>query len=194
MGRRESLQWHPTGGSERLHVPDEGYVVGPSGEQLTEVGWNPTNGYEWKHTNVYAAGKLIATYSFLDNKVHFHIDDPLGTRRGMASTSGTGVYQSLPFGDGYNSNAGDPTENHFTGKERDTESGNDYFGARYYASNMGRWMSPDWSAKEEPAAGGPGLNHLKTGAPCLASETWDYHGHVCQQDWFATNRLATFIS
>jgi len=38
----------------------------------------------------------------------------------------------------------------FTGKERDTESGNDYFGARYYASSMGRFMSPDWSAKEEP--------------------------------------------
>jgi RHS repeat-associated protein len=38
----------------------------------------------------------------------------------------------------------------YTGKERDSESGNDYFGARYYASSMGRWMSPDWSAKEEP--------------------------------------------
>ena len=38
----------------------------------------------------------------------------------------------------------------FTGKERDAESGLDYFGARYYGSNMGRWMSPDWSAKEEP--------------------------------------------
>jgi RHS repeat-associated protein len=38
----------------------------------------------------------------------------------------------------------------FTGKERDTESGLDYFGARYYASSMGRWMSPDWSANEEP--------------------------------------------
>jgi RHS repeat-associated protein len=37
-----------------------------------------------------------------------------------------------------------------TGKERDAESGNDYFGARYYASSMGRWMSPDWSAQEEP--------------------------------------------
>jgi RHS repeat-associated protein len=36
------------------------------------------------------------------------------------------------------------------GKERDTESGNDYFGARYYASSMGRFMSPDWSAKYEP--------------------------------------------
>ena len=37
-----------------------------------------------------------------------------------------------------------------TGKERDTESGNDYFGARYYSSAMGRFMSPDWSAKAEP--------------------------------------------
>ena len=32
---------------------------------------------------------------------------------------------------------------HFTGKERDTESGNDYFGARYYGSSMGRFTSPD---------------------------------------------------
>jgi len=37
-----------------------------------------------------------------------------------------------------------------TGKERDTESGNDYFDARYYASSMGRFMSPDWSAQVEP--------------------------------------------
>ncbi|MGA2649708.1 MAG: RHS repeat-associated core domain-containing protein [Terracidiphilus sp.] len=43
-----------------------------------------------------------------------------------------------------------PAPTHFTGKERDTESGNDYFGARYYASSMGRFMSPDWSAKVEP--------------------------------------------
>ena len=43
-----------------------------------------------------------------------------------------------------------PTEHLFTGKERDTESGNDYFDARYYSSAMGRFMSPDWSAKVEP--------------------------------------------
>jgi len=30
-----------------------------------------------------------------------------------------------------------------TGKERDTESGLDNFGARYYPSSMGRFMSPD---------------------------------------------------
>jgi len=39
---------------------------------------------------------------------------------------------------------------HTTGKERDAESGNDYFMARYYSSAMGRFMSPDWSAKAEP--------------------------------------------
>jgi RHS repeat-associated protein len=31
-----------------------------------------------------------------------------------------------------------------TGKERDTESGLDYFGARYYGSSMGRFQSPDY--------------------------------------------------
>ncbi|MGA3093247.1 MAG: RHS repeat-associated core domain-containing protein [Terriglobales bacterium] len=36
-----------------------------------------------------------------------------------------------------------PSPYKFTGKERDTESGNDYFGARYYASTMGRFMTPD---------------------------------------------------
>jgi RHS repeat-associated protein len=39
---------------------------------------------------------------------------------------------------------------HFTGKERDAESGNDYFGARYYSSTVGRFMSPDWSVQVEP--------------------------------------------
>jgi len=36
-----------------------------------------------------------------------------------------------------------------TGKERDTESGNDYFGARYYASSMGRFMSPDFDGDDD---------------------------------------------
>jgi RHS repeat-associated protein len=30
-----------------------------------------------------------------------------------------------------------------SGKERDTESGNDYFDARYFGSSMGRFLSPD---------------------------------------------------
>ena len=35
----------------------------------------------------------------------------------------------------------------FTGKERDSESDLDNFGARYYASTTGRFMSPDWALK-----------------------------------------------
>jgi RHS repeat-associated protein len=38
------------------------------------------------------------------------------------------------------------SRSHFTGKERDAESGLDYFGFRYYGSNMGRFMSPDLGA------------------------------------------------
>jgi RHS repeat-associated protein len=38
----------------------------------------------------------------------------------------------------------------FTGKERDAETGLDYFGARYYSGGQGRFMTPDWSAEPEP--------------------------------------------
>jgi RHS repeat-associated protein len=99
----------------------------------------------WNHTNVYANGQLMATY---DNAgLHFHLTDALGTRR--AQTDYAGVWEqnfsSLPFGNALTGDGGgsDATEHHFTGKERDTESGNDYFGARYYASSMGRLLSPD---------------------------------------------------
>ena len=144
------------------------YILGPGGEQMTEMGVGgatssgTTSGPVWQHANVWA-GALIATYDNVG--LHFYFNDPLGTRR--AQTDYQGVQEqlcsSLPFGDALNcftppnSNGTDytaslaaPTEHHFTGKERDAESGNDYFGARYYASAMGRFMSPDWSAKEEP--------------------------------------------
>jgi RHS repeat-associated protein len=71
-----------------------------------------------------------------------------------ATTDAYGVAQGtctgLPYGDGVTCSGDIPDNHHFTGKERDAESGNDYFGARYYASTMGRFMSPDWSAKVEP--------------------------------------------
>jgi RHS repeat-associated protein len=39
-----------------------------------------------------------------------------------------------------------PESYKFTGKERDSESGLDNFGARYNASAMGRFMTPDCRA------------------------------------------------
>jgi len=132
-------------------TPAKDYILGLGGEQVTEMAMS-NNVMTWEHTNVYASGSLIATYD--SDGVHFHLDDPLGTRR--AQTNYAGILEqtcaSLPFGDSLScSNSTQfPTEHHFTGKERDTESGNDYFGARYYASTMGRFLSPDWSAKAEP--------------------------------------------
>jgi len=71
-----------------------------------------------------------------------------------------------------------------TGKERDAESGLDYFGARYYASSMGRWMSPDWSAKAEPVPysklGDPQTLNLYgylTNNPLSRTDP-DGHGHL----------------
>jgi RHS repeat-associated protein len=130
------------------------YLLNLGGEQVTEL--NGTGG--WVHSNVWAGSHLDATY---DTKgLHFQLADPLGTRRVQTNYQGVveEYVQSLPFGDNLNtvipsgapSTADDATEHHFTGKEHDQESGNDYFGARYYASAVGRWLSPDWSSKEEP--------------------------------------------
>lgn len=115
------------------------YVLGLEGEQVTEI--NASG--QWVHSNVYSDGRLLATYDA--NGTHFHLSDALGTRRVQANVSGVteGSYFNYPFGDGLVVQGGDATEHHFTGKERDTESGNDYFSARYYASSMGRFMSPD---------------------------------------------------
>ena len=46
----------------------------------------------------------------------------------------------------------DPTPRRFTGKERDTESGLDYFGARYYSGAQGRWTTADKPFADQQAA------------------------------------------
>jgi len=121
------------------------YVPGLGGEQLSELDGSGN----WKHTNVFSGGKLLATYDSTSSGVFFALNDWLGTKRaevGTIAPSGClSSYFSLPYGSALAASGScpDATEHHFTGKERDTESGNDYFGARYYASAMGRFMSPD---------------------------------------------------
>jgi RHS repeat-associated protein len=104
----------------------------------------------WLRGEVFAGGTHLATYA--NGATAFAHADWLGTER-IRSTVGGGVlagsqWTSLPFGEG--ADALNTSGLHFTGKERDAESGNDYFGARYYASTMGRFLSPDWSAKVYP--------------------------------------------
>ncbi len=61
------------------------YILGQSGEQITEMGMNAA-GMAWQHTNVYAAGTLLATYDAGD--LHFYLNDPLGTRRAQTDHAG----------------------------------------------------------------------------------------------------------
>jgi RHS repeat-associated protein len=152
--------------------PENDYILGPGGEELTEMTANSDGVMAWKDTNVYAAGQLMATYDGAG--LHFLLNDPLGTRR--AQTNYAGVLEqtcaSLPFGDGLACSDSNDTPNplHFTGKEEDAKSGLDDFGARYYSSNMGRYMSPDWSVKEEPAPYFK-LNRLPAVGFCYARST-----------------------
>ncbi|MGB0122089.1 MAG: RHS repeat-associated core domain-containing protein [Silvibacterium sp.] len=78
----------------------------------------------------------------------------------------------------------------YTGKERDTESGNDYFGARYYASTMGRFMSPDWSAKQEPVPysklDNPQSLNLYSYVLNNPLSNVDTDGHACESLYFNT--------
>lgn len=127
------------------------YFIGPDDQVMTEVDSQGT----WVRTEVSAAGQYLATYK--PDGIHYPISDWLGTKRlqvnpNQASNSGVeDTCLSQPFGDQLvcSASALDASPRHFTGKERDTESGLDYFGARYYSSNMGRWMSPDWADKPE---------------------------------------------
>ena len=135
------------------------YVLGLSGEQLSE--YSVTGGASapvsaWLRSNVFLPGGLAVTY--YDTDTYFALNDWLGTRRGEVSAGGClSTWTGLAFGNGINQQGActGATEFHFTGKERDpesalaTNSGNDYFGARYYSSTLGRWLSPDWSAKAE---------------------------------------------
>jgi RHS repeat-associated protein len=78
--------------------------------------------------------------------------DHLGSLVGTLSSTGAmlSTQDVAPFGEIFATTGRSSDAYVFTGKERDVESGNDYFGARFYSSNMGRFMSPDWAAKAEP--------------------------------------------
>jgi RHS repeat-associated protein len=100
---------------------------------------------------VYMNGQILAQYE--NGTIYYHHHDHLGSTR-LLTELNQGIQQCLgyyPFGE-FDVNQCAPTvfnyftTTQFTGKERDTETGNDYFGARYDASSMGRWMSPDPSS------------------------------------------------
>jgi RHS repeat-associated protein len=99
---------------------------------------------------IFVGGKRLAKRDIATGAVHYYLSDHLGSSNIVVTSAGV-VESNVDFYPYGGENTVTSVQNYkFTGKERDSESGNDYFGARYYASNTGRFMSPDWSAKAEP--------------------------------------------
>jgi RHS repeat-associated protein len=106
-----------------------------------------------------ATGKLIAEYAntaATGSGTKYITADHLGSTRLVTDATGAVLarHDYLPFGEdipalfgnrssvtGYNNS--DDTKQKFTAKERDSESGLDYFGARYFSSGVGRFESAD---------------------------------------------------
>jgi RHS repeat-associated protein len=132
------------------------FVYGIGGQLIAEFsGANGTLAKEY----IYGASGLVATIeppAVNSNGTRYTTSDHLGTPR-VVTNSSAGVvsrHDYKPFGDeipagiggrttGMGFSVPDGVRQKFTSKERDNETGLDYFLARYYSSTQGRFTSPD---------------------------------------------------
>jgi RHS repeat-associated protein len=142
------------------------YWYGKDGEVLleTDTSGNLLNEY------VFLNGERVARRDSSGN-VFYYFEDQIGSTRVITDSSGNVCYDAdfFPFGGEQNVYTNTCPQNYkFTGKERDAETGLDYFGARYFSSSLGRFMTPDWAAK--PAA----VPYAKFGDP----QSLNLYGYV----------------
>ena len=130
-------------------IEDKVYIHPATGEEYAVYNFGNIDYY-----NIYAGSELVGKKKInpdgkeSSSTIYYYFKDHLGNIRAvMDGASGT-ITQAQDYdawGDicrTYTS-AIDTTVNKFTGKERDQETGYDYFGARYYDSRIGRWLSVD---------------------------------------------------
>ena len=124
--------------------------------------WYGANSASLMETDL--SGNTLRWYYFFDgqrvarqlttNEIGFYMTDHLGNVRYLGGSATGYNIEYYPFGGVIlNSDTGDDRYQ-FTGKERDSESGLDNFGARYFGSSLGRFMRPDpqnaGASPEEP--------------------------------------------
>jgi len=140
---------------------------------------------------VFFGGKRIAMLPAGGNPLYY-VEDLLGTSRVMTTNAGVKCYDAdfYPYGierPAYTNTC--PGNNYkFEGKERDTETGNDDFGARYYSNRFGRWLSADWSAVPAPVPYANFTNPQTLNLYGMVSDDpesfADLDGHCCDDDSF----------
>ncbi len=119
------------------------YWYGPGGV-LEETDLNGV----LKNEYAFFGGKRVARYSAA-NGYSYYFSDHLGSADVVTDASGNIQEESdyYPFGgERVVTDSGIGNNYKFTGKERDPETGCDYFGARYYCNPIGRFITPDWAA------------------------------------------------
>src|SRR5687767_2962161 len=134
--------------------------------------WGPT--YRWKVKARYSGEEW---YSLPPEGMYFTVGctlppgaqtttyyhlDAIGSVRAVTNESGGVVEQRdfLPFGEEWCGSGpcgadGGGERRRFTGKERDAETGLDYFGARYYAPHTGRFAAIDPVLNQRAALSDP---------------------------------------
>jgi RHS repeat-associated protein len=119
------------------------YWYGSGGDILAETDASGNTTAEY----IFFGGKRIAMLPASSTPIYY-VEDMLGTSRVITTNTGTACYDAdfYPYGGERPYNNTCPQNYKFEGKERDTETGNDDFGARYYSNRFGRWLSADWSS------------------------------------------------
>jgi RHS repeat-associated protein len=139
---------------------------------------------------VFFNGERVARKDFAGGttSVAYYFSDHLKTASVITDAAGTITADSdyYPWGGGeLQFVANDSNHYKFTGKERDTETNLDYFGARYYSNGLGRWVSADWSATPVPVPyadlGDPQSLNLYGYVRALPTTRLDINGHDPQQ-------------
>lgn len=121
------------------------YWTGTGSDALVETDLSGNTTAEY----VFFNGRRIARIDQPANSIEYYYSDHLGSTGVVTSATGGIVKESdyYPYGGEISIITGDSNRYKFTGKERDSESGLDNFGARYDSSSLGRFMTPDWAAR-----------------------------------------------
>jgi len=88
---------------------------------------------------------VFQTTAFAAEEILFYHTDPVGTPLAMSNMSGQKVWEAdyKPFGEEFSAGGSKGNSKRFVGKEKDSETGLNYFGARYLSGPSGRFLAPD---------------------------------------------------